>query len=210
MTHLLLLLAMMCPDSMTTTNYDTFVYCGGENEPFSTMTPCGIQYSYMSVAFTAGEGNTQISMTSEMNYNFAPFTAWNYAHLFIFDGCNGMPVYSTTTGSCSVGADLLVSGQVPAQNYDIELALPQGEYVLIFGYIGLVTGGGQNQFGCAELTIGSPSFLDLEHEGHGAGRDHWGNVKGKRFRKVVIEGRGLFIEDTENGELYDVMMRKVE
>lgn len=200
---------MICPDTVTTTNYDTFVYCGGSNVPFSTVTPCGIQYNYMSVAFTAGEQNTRITMTSEMNYTFSPFTSNVYAHLFIFDGCGMMPVYSTTTGACAVGADLLVSGQVPAQNYDIEIALPQGDYVLIFGYIGLVTGGGQSMFGCAELTIGSPSFLDLQPEQHGAGRDHFGTPKGKRFRKVAIEGRGLFIQDTETGELYDLQMRKV-
>lgn len=150
-----------CPTYTTTTNYDTFTYCGeDEMPPFDTFTPCGAQTYYSTIAFTATEQPTQISVTSQLNYIFSPFGVNILAHIWIFDGCNGTPVYTTITGACATGQGLLVSGVVPAQNYDISLNLPPGDYIALFGYIGNPSN--QHQiFGCVDISIGAPYFLEL-------------------------------------------------
>jgi hypothetical protein len=166
---LLLQLIAQCPTFTMTGNYEEFTYCGEENEPYDPSIPCGFNTTYYTVQFEAQQPYTTINVTSQMNYIFAPTTPWNFAHLQLFDGCGGNQVWNTSSGACAVGSNLALTGEHPAQNYSVDLALPSGTYVLVFGYASI-----PEQFGCVTVGIGNPTFLDLQPEDHGAGRNHWG------------------------------------
>jgi hypothetical protein len=199
---LLLQLIAQCPTFTMTGNYEEFTYCGEENEPYDPSIPCGFNTTYYTVEFEAQMPYTTINVTSQMNYIFAPTTPWNFAHLQLFDGCGGNQVWNTSSGACAVGGNLALTGEHPAQNYSVDLALPAGTYILVFGYASI-----PEQFGCVTVGIGNPTFLDLKPEDHGAGRNHWGEKKQPRYTKVVIEGRGVFIRDNHTGEVYDLRTR---
>ena len=192
-----------CPHHVMTGSYEEFTYCGTETEPWDTQTPCGVYTNYSTVQFEAQQPYTTINVSSQMNYINAPFTPWNFAHIQVIDECQGEQVWNTSGGACAVGSDLALTGEHPAQNYSVDLALPSGTYILVFGYAMQ-----PNQFGCVTVGIGNPTFLDLKPEDHGAGRNHWGEKK-PRYTKLVIEGRGVFIRDNQTGQVYDLQTRRV-
>lgn len=195
-----------CPTYTTETNYDTFTYCGGdEMPPFDTFTPCGAQTYYSSVAFTAGNEPTQIVVSSQLNYTFNPFGPNIFAHMWVFDGCNGQPVWTTITGACATGQDLLISGVVPAQNYDISLNLPPGDYIALFGYIGNPSI--QHQiFGCVELSIGTPYFLELSPTDKSPTNNKETPVI---YPRKIMHPRHGFIVEYKEGYYIDATFRQV-
>ncbi len=192
---------------VTEVGFAAHEHCGCFNTPIAPL-PCPnmTQGNYSVVNFTVNyNAPTPIAMTSAMNYTWMPQGQPVYAHAFIMQ--DGEVVWSTLTGSCSVSA-YPSWGTWPAANWEGWIDLPQGQYQVVFGYIGGELGGAQSMTGCAEIVIGMPVLLELLPHELTPSRDHWGKVR-SRFSKVVIEGRGVFIRDGLTGVLYDVVTRRV-
>lgn len=190
-----------CPTFIMTGNYEEFTYCGGENpESFDTQTPCGTYTHYYTVEFQSQQPYTSIAVSSAMQQNFDLGGAINFAHISVIDECGGDVVFNTNTGACSVGSELALTGGWPSQGYTVDLALPDGDYILIFGYANQPL-----QFGCVTVGIGNPVFLELVDE-HESNNDMAARVLFQRPRKIFHSKYGVLIQHP-NGRVTDLMNR---
>jgi hypothetical protein len=192
-----------CPTFTMTGAYEEFTYCGGENpEPFDTQTPCGVYTHYYTVAFEAQQPYTSIAVTSALQQNFDMGGVINFAHISVVDECNGDVMFNTYGLACSVGSDLALTGGWPSQNYTVDLALPDGDYILVFGYATQPL-----QFGCVTVGIGNPVFLELVNEEEFQIQES-PNVLFRKPRKILHPMHGVLIEHP-NGRLTDLMNRQL-
>lgn len=197
-----------CPTFVMEGNYQEFTYCGGENaEPWNTNTPCGVYTHYYTIEFESQQPYTTLTVTSQMNYTFAPFTPWNWAIVHVIDACGGSQIWNTMGGACSVGQGQSVSigGNYPGPNWFVDLALPEGTYYVVFGYAMQ-----PDQFGCVTVGIGNPGFLNIDEEGDAElAQVVIKEKKLPRRTKVIIEGRGVYIRDNVTGKMWDIRNRQV-
>jgi hypothetical protein len=191
---------------ITAIGFAMHTHCGCFNEPIAPL-PCpnNIQSNYSVINFTVNyDAPTPIAATSATNYAWSPNGPNVYAHAFILQ--DGEVVWTTIGGACAVNV-YPSSGDWPSQNWEGFIDLPQGQYQVVFGYIGGDLGGAQNQIGCVDLVIGIPILLS-EPEPEPQGGKWSGGEYQPRYTKVVIEGRGVFVRDNYTGKLYDYLTRE--
>lgn len=156
-------LSAQCPDfDHSTSWYFSEEHCGN---PQLAVTDCvgNSQTNFTSVLFsTNGEDETVIEVVGSTYYTFN-FTGYLWSHLLLYDGCGGDLIWGTF--SCAPW-DLAAwsTGVVPgsmAPSYTVGLNLPEGEYLLLFGYLGIPQV--QNLMdGCVSVSIGAQPFLEID------------------------------------------------
>lgn len=193
-----------CPTFTMTGNYQEFTYCGGENaEPWNTNTPCGIYTHYYTIEFESQQPYTTITVTSQMNYTFAPWTPWNWAIVHVISSCGGSQVWNTMGGACAIGQSVAVGGNYPGPNWFVDLALTEGTYYVVFGYAMQ-----PDQFGCATVGIGNPTFLNLDDEEQEPTQQEVTSFPFQRPRKIYHPRHGILIEHP-NGRVTNLLNQRV-
>lgn len=200
-----------CPTVTIAGNGQTVMYCDDQlSEPFDTGLPCSPDDDYITVEFTTDGTPYPIHVWSNSNYADFPNSPTNFADFAIYDGCGGDMLYSTGTLACSFGSQIAP----PAPNgieYTVFLNLPAGTYIAVVGFWAAV-GNPYPITGCIDYTFGAIGFLELPNEDTSPNEDSSNEDSSPlfpRYTKVVIEGRGVFIRDGKDGEIYDLLTRRV-
>lgn len=198
-----------CPTfDVTDEWYSTSENCGNPNDP---VTDCNgnDQTNYSSVLFyTDGSEETLIEVVGSTYYTFT-YTGILWSHLLLFDGCGGDLIWGTF--NCAPW-DLTVwsTGVMPMNmdaSYTVALDLPEGEYLLLFGYLGIPQV--QNLMaGCVSVTIGTPFFLNYEPEQPEEQEAKEEKPKVKYPRKVVHPVYGYCLE-IEEGKYMNYLLQEL-
>lgn len=203
-----------CPSYIVGEDGSTFNYCGDETEEEMNIPnfPCGNFDMYVTVQFTTDGTPYPIEVWSDANYVDFPNSPTNIAHIRILDGCGGQLLYSNNGGSCMFGGSISPPSPFGATEYQLMLNLPSGTYIAVIGYMNhtdLPFNSYFAQEGCISYTFGYPSFLELEDSSDDNLNDPLIKKSKIRYKKIVIEGKGIFIKDEYTGMLYDIITRKI-
>lgn len=155
-------LAAQCPDfDHSSSSYLTEEHCGNSQ---LAIIDCWMytQTNFSSVLFsTSGEDETIIEVVGNTYYTFN-FTGYLWSHLLLYDACGGELIWGTfvcAPWDLTAWSTGVLQGNLAA-SYTVALNLPEGEYVLLFGYLGIPQV--QNLMaGCVSVTIGAQPFLDI-------------------------------------------------
>lgn len=106
-----------------------------------------------------GINPVSIIVDGQLNYTFDPEgSIWT--HAFITDGCNGPTIWSTSNGCALPPYVTVLLDSSPAENWSLDILLPQGVYYLHIGNGGV----SQVQYdieGCLHVLIGTAGALNL-------------------------------------------------
>lgn len=200
-----------CPTVIINLDGTTVSYCGEQSYEYISPLPCGVGTNYITVQFTTDGEPYPIHLWSESTFADFPENPINIPDIGIIDGCDGNLLYYSGNFSCQFGSNISPPAP-PLNEFTLMLNLPAGTYIAIIGYWGNA-GNPYTIEGCIEYTFGEIGFLDLENQTepiiNQPNTQQQTQEYQPRYRKIVIQGKGFFIQDTYTGELYDIMTRKI-
>lgn len=195
-------------------------YCGEPSGIFelSEIPDCGPWTSFYTVEFSTDGTPYPIEVASNANYINFPSSPINQQDIIILDACDGNLVATTFDLACAYGT-IFCNGSADQTLYTAFFCLPEGTYIAIIGYLdpqytislsgGLEIDYYEPQTGCVTYTFGYPTFLELEDSPNDIPSNPLIKEPKVRYRKIVIESKGMFIRDEYTGVLYDIITRKI-